>query len=118
MIGDPGDLGGKEPGIEGVIDRARAGDAEPGLDMAMSIPGQSRHPVAALDAAAGERAGQLQGTAMDFGIGGAMTAAFDRASHHARAPVIQRGMVEKAMHPHRPVLHQSAHGTSVIFIII
>jgi len=37
------------------------------------------------------------------------------APHHVRALVIQRGMVEKAMHPHRPVLHQSAHGSSVFF---
>src|ERR1700735_281436 len=46
-----------------------------------------------------------------------MDAAFDGASHHARALVIQRGMVEKAMHPHRPVLHQSEPGSSSFFVV-
>ena len=49
VIDDPGDLLGKQARIDGVVDRADAGDAVPGLEMAVAVPGERRDPVAELD---------------------------------------------------------------------
>ena len=50
VVDDPDDLLGEQPRIEGVIDRADADDAVPGLEVPPGIPGQGRDAVAELDA--------------------------------------------------------------------
>ena len=46
VIDDPDDLVGEQARIDGVIDRADAHDAVPGLEVAPGVPGQRRHAVA------------------------------------------------------------------------
>ena len=50
MIGDIGDLVGEQARIDGVIDRADAGDAVPGLQVPPGVPGERRDAVAELHA--------------------------------------------------------------------
>ena len=54
VIDDPDDLLGKQPRIDGVVDRADAEDAVPGFEMPPGVPGQRRDAVAELDAVAVE----------------------------------------------------------------
>ena len=60
VIDDPGDLLGKEPRIDGVVDRAEAGDAVPRLEVPVAVPGEGGHPVAELDPSRSSRLATLR----------------------------------------------------------
>ena len=66
VIDDPDDLLGEQPRIDGVIDRADAEDAVPGLQVPPGVPGQRRHPVAELDAVLVEPLRHLQRAGADL----------------------------------------------------
>ena len=58
VVGDVGDLLGEQARVDGVADRADAGDGVVELEMAVAVPGQRRHPVAGLDAEPDQRVGE------------------------------------------------------------
>ena len=60
VIHDPGDLLRIEPRVDGVIDRAGAGDPVPGFEVTGGVPGERRDPVAGCDAVALETLRDLQ----------------------------------------------------------
>ena len=60
VVDDPGDLLGEQARIDGVIDPADAGDAVPGFEMAIAVPGERRDAVAELDPVAIESLGDLE----------------------------------------------------------
>ena len=78
VIDDPGDLIGKQPRIDGVIDRADAHDAVPGFEMPPGIPSERRHAVAELDAAAVEPLRHPQRAHAQIGVIRGVERAFDR----------------------------------------
>jgi hypothetical protein len=112
MIGDVGDLLGKQPRIDGVIDGADAGDAVPGLEMPPGIPGERRDAVAELDAFLLEPLRDFQRALAHLAIVGAVDRTFDRAGDHLRGCRAGSRRVDDAMAQQRPVLHQSEHWAS------
>jgi hypothetical protein len=109
VIDDPGDLVGKQPRVDGVVDGADAGDAVPGFQVAPGIPGEGRHPVARLDAIAHQALRHLLGPGADIRIGRGVDRPLDRARDDAAPAVIGRRMIDHAMNQQRPVLHQPEH---------
>ena len=97
VIDDPGDLFGKQPRIDGVIDGADAEDAVPGLQMAPGVPCERRHPVAELDAVLFEPLRDLQRAGSDLRIGGGVDRALDRARDDLALAMERGGMVDDAM---------------------
>src|SRR5690606_24020154 len=97
MIDDPCDLLGKQPRIDGVVDRADAEDAVPGFEMAPRVPGQRGDAVAGADPVAVEPLGKLERPRANFSIAGGVDGAFDRARDHAALRVLNCGMVDDAM---------------------
>jgi hypothetical protein len=112
VIDDPGDLVGKQPRIDGVVDRADAEDAVPGFQMPPGIPGQRRHPVAEPDAVLFQPLRHPQCAAPDLGIIGGMDRPLDRARDHRPLGMEGGGVIDDAMAQQRPILHQSKHGIS------
>ena len=86
VVHDPGDLLGEEPRIDGVIDPAGAGDAIPGFEMAIAVPGQRRDPIAELDPVALESFGDLERALPNLAVVGGSASAL-RPS--ARRPLAQ-----------------------------
>ena len=109
VTGDVGDLIGKQARIDGVIDRADAGDAVPGLEMPPGIPCKRRNAVAELHAFFLQPLRDLQRALADFTVIGAVNRAFDRARDHLAIAMLDCGMVDDAMAQQRPILHQSEH---------
>ena len=79
VIDDVGDLLGEQARIDGVIDRADAGDAVPGFQMPPGVPGERRDAVAELDAVLLQPLRDLQRALADLAIVGAVDRALDRA---------------------------------------
>ena len=115
MIDDPHDLVGEQPRIDGVIDRADAEDAVPGLQVTPGVPGQRRHPVAELDAVLFQPLRHFLGALADLGVIGLDDRPLDRARNDLALAVIFGGMVDDAMEQQRPVLHQAEHGIPLLF---
>ena len=110
VIDDPDDLVGKQPRVDGVIDRADAEDAVPGFHVPPGVPGQRRHPVAELDAVLVQPLRHLERALADLPVVRRVDRAFDRARDDRPAAVLDRGMVDDAMAQQRPILHQTEHG--------
>ncbi len=105
MIDDPDDLVGEQAGIDGVVDRADAGDAVPSFHVAPSIPGQRRHPVAQLDAVFVQPLRDLERAGADRGVVSLDDRPFDRARDDLALAVEFGGVVDDAMKQQRPILH-------------
>ena len=88
VIDDPGDLLGKQPRIDGVVDRADAEDAVPGFQVPPGVPGQRRDAVAELDAVALQPLRHLERALADLGIVRGVDRAFDRARHDRALAVV------------------------------
>jgi len=112
VIDDPDDLLGKQPRIDGVIDRADAEDAVPAFQMPPAVPGERRDAVAELDAVAFEPLRHAQGAGADLRIIGAMNRSFDRACDHRPLRMVERGVIDDAMAQERPILHKPEHDVS------
>ena len=97
VIDDPGDLIGKQPRIDGVIDRADAHDAVPGFEVPPGIPSERRHAVAELDAAAVEPLRHPQRAHAQIGVIRGVERAFDRTADDLPPAVLSRGVIEDAM---------------------
>jgi hypothetical protein len=114
MIGDVGDLLGKEPRIDGVIDGADAGDAVPGFEMPPGVPGERRDAVAELDAFLLEPLRDLEGTLAHLAVIGAVDRALDGARDDLAIAMLSGGVVDDLMAQQRPILHQSKHWASLL----
>ncbi len=114
VIDDPHDLLGEQARIDGVIDRADAEDAVPGLQVPPGVPGQRRHPVAELDAVLVQPLRDLQGAGADLLIIGGVERAFDRAGDDLALAMKLGGMVDDPMQQQRPILHQPEHGIPLL----
>ena len=71
---DEGELLGRQAQIERVHHRAHARHGEVELEMAVVVPGQRGHPVAGLDAEAGERVAETPHAGDEIAVGVAMCA--------------------------------------------
>ena len=109
VVDDPGDLLRKQARIDGVVDRAEAGDAVPGLEVPITVPGQRRDAIAELDPVALEPLGDLQRPFPDLRVIGAVDRAFDRPRHDFLVRKLDRGEVDDLVHQQRPFLHPSKH---------
>ena len=95
VIGDVGDLFGKEAWIDGVIDRPDAGDAVPCFQMPPGVPGERRDAVTELDAFLVEPLRDFQCAGTDVAVVGAVDRALDGARDHFAVAVLDRGVVGK-----------------------
>src|SRR5262249_50947516 len=109
MVDDPGDLFGKQPRIDSVIDRANSENAVPRFDVPPGIPGQRRDSVAERDAVAVEALGNLERPQSDRSVVGGVDRALDRARDYGAFGVVGRGVGDDAGGEERAVLHQSVH---------
>ena len=112
VVDDPGDLFGKEAGIDGVIDRAEAGDAVPGLEVAVAVPGQGGHAVAELDPVALQTFGDLERPFADLGVGRPVHRTLDRPRRDLLVRKLDGREVDDLVHQQRPFLHPSEHCAS------
>ncbi len=114
VIDDPHDLLREQPRIDGVIDRADAEDAVPGLQMPPGVPAERRHPVAELDAVLLQPLRNFKRAGADRRVIGLDDRPFHRAGDHLALAVIGGGVVDDAMAQQRPVLHQPEHGIPLL----
>ena len=72
-----------------MVDRADAGDAVPGLEMAVGVPGQRGDAVAELDPVALEPLRDLERALAQLAVVGAVDRPFDEAADDLAARVLQ-----------------------------
>ena len=112
VVGDIGDMLGRQPRIERVQHRADAGDAEIELEMAIGVPGDGADPVAELDAQALQRLGELLGALGRVAVAVAMDRPLDRARDDLDVGIVGGGEIDHLRNQQRTVLHQAEHGVS------
>ena len=110
MIDDPDDLVGKQPRIDGVVDRADAENAVPGLQMPPGVPGQGGDAVAELDAVPLQPLRHFQRAGANLRIIGLDNRPLDRAGDDLALAVEFGGMVDNAVQQQRKIRHQAEHG--------
>ena len=108
VVGDVGDLLGEQPRIDGVADRADAGDGEVELEVAVAVPGQRRHPVARLDAEPDQRVRQPADALAGGRVAVAVDAPLHGLRHHLYVGIDFGGEVDHARDQQRPVHHHPA----------
>ena len=111
VVDDEGDVVGGEPRIDGVADRAHAGDAVVELEMAVVVPGERRHAIAETDAELLERAREPPAAALDLGVGGAVERGAAEVGNHLRAAAMPGGMDDEGGNQQWIALHQPKHQT-------
>ncbi len=111
VIDDVDDLVREQARIDGVIDRAGAKDAVPGLQMPPGVPGERADPVAFLDAVLHQALRDLERALANVRIGGLYDRSFDRARDNFPLAVLDRPVIDDPVANQRPVLHQAEHGT-------
>ena len=79
MVDDVGDLLVEQPRVDGVADRAHAGDGVVELEVAIAVPGQRADPVAWRDAQPLEHPGEPAGTPLRLAVGVAVPRPFSTA---------------------------------------
>ena len=110
MIDDVGDLVGEQARVDGVTDRAHAGDAVVQLEVAMVVPRERGDALAGPDAESVlQGAGQLLRALAERGIGGPVHRRIRRARHHLDRAVALGRMVDDRRDQKRPVHDQTAH---------
>ena len=114
MVGDIGDVLGRQPRVERVQHRADAGNAEIELEMAIGVPGDGADPVAELDAQPLQRLGQLLGALARVPVAVAVDRPLDRARHDLDVGIVGGGEVDDLRNQQRTVLHQAEHGVSSV----
>ena len=116
VVGDIGDMLGREARVEGVQHGADAGDAEVELEMAIGVPGDGADAVAELDAQPLQRLGQLLGALLGIAVAVAVHRAFDRARDDLDVGMVSGGEVDDLRDQQRAVLHQAEHVVSSSFL--
>jgi len=109
VVDNVGELVGEEPRVDGVAHGADAGDRVIGLEVAMVVPGDRRHPVAEPDTETHQRLRELLGARLGIGIGKAMERAFRRARDDLGIGVIARRVADQRLDQQRPIHHQPTH---------
>ena len=109
VVGDVGDMFGREARIERVQHGADAGDAEIELEVAIGVPGDGADPVSELDAQSLERLSQLLGTLGRIPVAVAMDRALDRAGDDLDVGIVARREIDHLGDQQRTVLHQAKH---------
>ena len=115
MVGDVGDMLGRQPRVDGVQHRADAGDAEIELEMAVGVPGDGADPVAELDAQPLQRLGELLGALGRVPIAVAVDRPLDGARDDLDLGIVGGGEVDDLRNQQRTVLHQPKHGVSLFY---
>src|SRR5262249_10506239 len=98
----------KEARIDGVADRADAGDGVVELEMAITVPGECRHPVAGFDAKPNQGVRQLPDPLARGGVTVTMEAAFHGLRHDFNVGIRFGGEVDHARDQQRSVHHHAA----------
>ena len=106
VVHDPDDLLDEQAWIDGVIDRADAGDAVPGLQVAVPVPRQGGDAVARLDPVARQALGDAHRARAHIPVVGAMDRALHQPRHHFPIRMLDRGEVDDLVNQQRPFLHQ------------
>ena len=109
VVHDPGDLLGEKARIDGVINRASAGDAVPAFEMPVAVPRQRRDPVADLDSVAVKPLGDFQRAFTDGAIVGGVHRPFDSPRDDLLVRELDRGEIDHLVHEEGPFLHPSQH---------
>jgi hypothetical protein len=92
VVGNPGDLLGKEPRVDGVAHQLGLRAAVVDLQMPVAVPGQGGDAVAGLAAQACQRLRQLAGAQFGVAPGVAVQVAFDALADDFGVAGMTRGM--------------------------
>ncbi len=109
MADDVDDVGGRKAGVDGVADRADAGDGVVELEVAVAVHGQRADAVAEFDAHLPQQAGKPAAAALDIRVGRAHDPAVVAAGDHLGVGVVPRGMGDQRRNHQFPSLHQALH---------
>jgi hypothetical protein len=110
VVHDVGDLFGEQARVDGMADRADAGDAVVQLEVAVVVPGERGDPLAWPDAEpVPECLRQLLRAPAQVGVGGAVRGRIRRARHHLDRAIALGRVIEDRRYQKRPVHHQAAH---------
>ena len=109
VVHDVDELGRVEAGIERVTDRAHARNAEVDLEVAVRIPCQSGEPIADLDPARCERAGELLRPLPHVAPRVTVDRAFHRTRHDVLVRVDSSRMLDQGRDEQGPLHHPAAH---------
>src|SRR6185437_7036020 len=94
-----------------VIDRARAEDSVPALEVPRGVPGERADAVTRLDAVFHQPLCYLQRALSDVAIGGLDDRPLDRAGDDLVISELHGRMVDNAVASERPILHQALHSS-------
>ena len=114
VIDDPDDLLGEQPRVDGVIDRADADDAVPGLQMPPVFQASVATRSPSLMPSLSSRCATFSARARICSVVGFDDRAFDRAGDDLALAVKLGGMVDDAVDQQRPILHQPEHGVPLL----
>jgi len=115
IVHDPGDLVGKQPGVECVVDCSDTQNAVPGLKVAPCVPGHRGDAIADPAAIPVQSLGELERAFANPCVVGSVERAFDRSRHDLSFSVIDCGMVDDLVAKQRPFLHHSKHMIPLVF---
>ena len=110
MVGDVGNMLGRQARVQRVQHRADAGDAEIELEMAIGVPGDGADPVAELDAQTLQGFRQLLGPLVRVLVPVAVDRPLDGARHDLDVGIGGGRIVDDLRDQQRTVLHQTLHG--------
>ena len=114
VVGDVGDVLGRQPRVDRVQHGADAGDAEIELEVAIGVPGDGADRIAELDAQPLQGLGELLGALGRVLVAVAVDRPLDRAGHDLDVGVVPSGKVDDLRNQQRTVLHQAEHGVSSV----
>ena len=109
---DEGDVLRRQAWIDGVADRAHAGDAIVEFEVAEIVPGERRHAIAEADAEPAERPRKPPAAPFDLGVGRSMQGWAAEVRDHFRSAAMTRGVGDERGNQQRIALHQSKHRSS------
>ena len=115
VVHDPGDLVGKQPGIERVVDRPDTQNAVPGLEMTPCVPGHRGDTIAHPAAIPVEALSKLERASANLCIVGSVERTFDRSRHDLPLSVVDSRMIDDLVAEQRPFLHHSKHMIPLVF---
>jgi hypothetical protein len=109
VVDNPCNLVGKQPRIDGVVNRSYPHDAVPDFEMAPRVAGERSHTVSEANPVPIKALRNLQRSPPQCGVSRGVDRAFDRTRHDLPFGMVAGCVINDAMAEQRPILHQSKH---------
>ena len=106
----------KETRVDGMANGADGRDREVGLHVLLIVPGERRDAISAPHARGDQRAGELAYPALDLVPVRTVEGAVATPRDDRRVGVVERGVRERVRDEQRPILNQTEHGGTFVFL--